>query len=331
MTSRLVGRRPRVEPQELIAALTPPPHFADASFDTYVPDPDFPSQEAAQAAMRAFGKGVGRKGLGALRRSSGGRGVYLDGGFGVGKTHLLASLAREVGQRAAFGTFVEYTHLVGALGFQATRAALQEFSLVCIDEFELDDPGDTVLMARLMRELADAGVALAATSNTVPGSLGQGRFAADDFKREIQALSGVFEVITIDGPDYRGRGALTFPAPATVDRVLEATGGPDGACEDWAALMADLTHVHPSRFGPYVDGIGVLGLRGVAPLSDQAQALRVVALVDRLYDRDVRIVASGHSLGEIFSQDMLRGGYRKKYYRALSRLLSMVAGEPEHR
>lgn len=44
---------------------------------------------------------------------------------------------------------------------------------MCIDEFELDDPGDTVLMSRLMRELADAGVRLVATSNTLPCSLGE--------------------------------------------------------------------------------------------------------------------------------------------------------------
>ncbi|WP_061962210.1 cell division protein ZapE [Demequina flava] len=327
MTARLVGRRPHVAPDLLIANLVPPPHFAHASFDTYVPDPDFSSQSEAVDAVKAFAAGVTRKGLSRLRRSSAGRGIYLDGGFGVGKTHLLAALAHDVGQRAAFGTFVEYTHLVGALGFQATRAALQEFALVCIDEFELDDPGDTVLMARLMRELADAGVALAATSNTVPGSLGQGRFAADDFQREIQAVSSVFDVVTIDGPDYRGRGNAPFPDPARAEDVVAVAKIEDGACEDWAALMEDLTHVHPSRYGAYVDGIATLGLRGVAPLTDQAQALRVVSLVDRLYDRDVRLVASGHSLGDVFTKDMLRGGYRKKYARALSRMHAMVTGE----
>ncbi|WP_062078921.1 cell division protein ZapE [Demequina globuliformis] len=328
MTARLVGRRPHVEPEALIGSLVPPPHFRHASFDSYRPDPDFESQREAVDAARAFAAGVSRKGLARLRRSSAGRGIYLDGGFGVGKTHLLASIARDVGDRAAFGTFVEYTHLVGALGFQRTRQALQDFTVVCIDEFELDDPGDTVMMARLMRELADAGVALAATSNTLPGSLGQGRFAADDFQREIQAVSSVFEVITIDGPDYRGRGNAPFPAPARTDDVVAAGNADGGACEDWAALMEDLTHVHPSRYGAYVEGVSVLGLRGVAPLTDQAQALRLVSLVDRLYDRDVRIVASGHSLGDVFSKEMLRGGYRKKYARALSRLHAMVTGEP---
>ena len=48
-----------------------------------------------------------------------------------------------------------------------------------------------------------------------------------------------------------------------------------------------------------------------------------MSLVDRLYDADVRVVAAGGSLGEIFPQEMLAGGYRKKYFRALSRLASM--------
>jgi cell division protein ZapE len=197
---------------------------------------------------------------------------------------------------------------------------------VCIDEFELDDPGDTVLMARLMRELADAGVALAATSNTLPESLGQGRFAAADFAREIQAVAKVFEVITIDGPDYRHRGDLAFTI-ATVRDVEAVAGRWGGFVEKWDALVADLAQVHPSRLGAYVEGVRWLGLTGVAPLADQSQALRVVSLVDRLYDADVRVVATGGSLGEIFTPEMLAGGYRKKYFRALSRLASMSASE----
>ena len=47
-------------------------------------------------------------------------GYYLDGGFGVGKTHLLTSLWHAVPGPKAYGTFVEYTHLVGALGFNET-------------------------------------------------------------------------------------------------------------------------------------------------------------------------------------------------------------------
>lgn len=310
-----------VEADQLVSQLTVPPHFLDATFATYRPDADFPSQERARHRASDFAGGAsGRK------RPSSGRGLYLDGGFGVGKTHLLAAIASSVGEGAAFGTFVEYTHLVGALGFGNTRSALSKKLVVCIDEFELDDPGDTVLMARLMRELADAGVALAATSNTLPESLGQGRFAAEDFAREIQAVSKVFEVVTIDGPDYRHRGELAF-ASSSMDVVMSVEQRWGGVVESWPDLVADLSHVHPSRLGAYVDGVRWLGLTGVAPLSDQSQALRVVSLVDRLYDADVRIVSSGDSLGNVFSAEMLAGGFRKKYYRALSRLASMNGGD----
>ena len=315
----IVGRRPVIAASELVSQLTVPPHFLDATFATYRPDPGYPSQANARDRVRAFAEGaIGR------RRPSAGRGIYLDGGFGVGKTHLLAALADAVGPTATFGTFVEYTHVVGALGFGPARDALAAFAVVCIDEFELDDPGDTVLMARLMRELADAGVALAATSNTLPDSLGQGRFVADDFRREIQAVARVFDVITIDGPDYRHRGALEFLASSReeAEAVAAHWGGEVAA---WPDLVADLAHVHPSRLGRYVEGVRWLGLTDVEPLADQSQALRVVSLVDRLYDADVRIVAHGTSLGEIFSPEMLAGGYRKKYFRALSRLAAMSA------
>lgn len=320
MTVRLVGRRPHSSADELIASLRPPAHFADCTFETYLPNSDYPSQAQAVATARDFAAATGPR---RFRRKAAGRGLYLDGGFGVGKTHLLASIARAQ-ESSAFATFVEYTHLVGALGFQATRSALQQFRVVCIDEFELDDPGDTVMMARLMRELSDAGVAIAATSNTLPGSLGQGRFAAADFAREIQAISAVFDVVTIDGPDYRHRGEVVDPEPSSMAAVVAACAADDAALEYWDDLIADLAHVHPSRYGAYIEGVRLLGLRGVAPLKDQAQALRLVSFVDRLYEADVRIVASGHSLGSVFTAEMLRGGYRKKYFRALSRLAAMT-------
>ena len=78
-------------------------------------------------------------------------------------------------------------------------------SFLAIDEFELDDPGDTMIMTRLLGELVAGGTRIAATSNTPPNALGEGRFAAADFLREIQALSDRFDIVRIDGLDYRRR------------------------------------------------------------------------------------------------------------------------------
>lgn len=52
-------------------------------------------------------------------------------------------------------------------------------------------------------------------------------------------------------------------------------------------------------------------------------ALRLVVLADRLYDADIPVTVSGGKLDEIFTDEMLAGGYRKKYLRATSRLLAL--------
>ena len=65
------------------------------------------SARAEKKRFRLFGGGSA---------PAGPMGLYLDGGFGVGKTHLLASTWHAAPGPKAYGTFVELTHLVGALG-----------------------------------------------------------------------------------------------------------------------------------------------------------------------------------------------------------------------
>ncbi len=335
----LAARRPTLSTDRLLADLVPPPHFAQVSFDSYRPDPDQPSQAAAVATLRSFSTSMteGRHGkggmLGWLRRGDGTPsvrpGVYLDGGFGVGKTHLLASLWHAVPGPKSFGTFVECTNLVGALGFRETVQVLSANRLVCIDEFELDDPGDTVLMARLLRELVDAGVRLAATSNTLPDALGEGRFAADDFVREIQAVSAHFDLVRIDGDDYRHRGLPVPPRPRSDDDVESYAASTDGAVlDDFDRLTGHLADLHPSRYGALLDGVRAVCWRGVRQVEDQSVALRLVVLADRMYDRDLPLVTSGEPLDTLFTDEMLAGGYRKKYRRALSRLTALARSDP---
>ncbi|WP_405984463.1 cell division protein ZapE [Streptomyces sp. NBC_00872] len=345
----LRAREPRVPADRLVADMVPPPRFDSVRFDTYVPDPGQPSQSQAVAALSTFaaglggahGPGGGGSGPGAgsgsgMRRwfarkpaaPTGPRGVYLDGGYGVGKTHLLASLWHATpapAEEKAFGTFVELTNLVGALGFQQTVETLGGHRLLCIDEFELDDPGDTVLISSLLRRLVDSGVALAATSNTLPGKLGEGRFAAADFLREIQGLAARFRPLRIDGEDYRHRGLPEAPAPYSDDQVTRAAYATEGASlDDFPGLLDHLAKVHPSRYGALTDGVRAVCLTDVTPVPDQSTALRLVVLADRLYDREIPVLASGLPFDRLFSEEMLNGGYRKKYFRAISRLTALA-------
>lgn len=336
----LCEREPHVPAERLVAEMVPPPRFGGVRFDTYIPDPGQPSQTEAVRVLSGFAEGLGggASATGGGRRrwfrrepkqvAQGPRGVYLDGGYGVGKTHLLASLwhaTPAAPEYKAFGTFVELTNLVGALGFQQTVKTLSGHRLLCIDEFELDDPGDTVLVSSLLGRLVEAGVALAATSNTLPGKLGEGRFAAADFLREIQGLSAHFQPLRIDGEDYRHRGLPEAPAPWDDDTVTGvAYRTPGASLDDFPALLSHLSRVHPSRYGALCEDVSAVCLTQVAPVPDQSTALRLVVLADRLYDREVPVVASGRPFDELFSEEMLNGGYRKKYFRAISRLTALA-------
>jgi cell division protein ZapE len=332
----LADRAPEMSGAELAAALVPPRQFAQATLDNYRPDPDYPSQAEAVAQVRAFvaswsGNGGGGGGLFGRRRPKAAAkpGLYLDGGFGVGKTHLLAALWKLAPGRKYFGTFIEYTALVGALGYAPTVKLLTGASLLAIDEFELDDPGDTMMMSRLLGQLVASGTRIAATSNTPPNALGEGRFAAADFLREIQALADRFEIVRIDGLDYRRReiegAAVALDDDAYATRLAEAARRGDVTDDDFDGLLRHLSRVHPSRYVKLVDGLAAIGIRGVRTLTDQSDALRFVAMVDRLYDAQVPVLATGVPLDRVFGDEMLAGGYRKKYLRAISRLIALTS------
>lgn len=325
----LLDRPTEMSGAQMAASLVPPRQFESATLDSYRPDPDFPSQAEAVQKVRAFAdafNGNASRGLFGRRKGPEAKpGIYLDGGFGVGKTHLLAALWQLAPGRKYFGTFIEYTALVGALGYAQAVQLMTGASFVAIDEFELDDPGDTMMMTRLLGELAATGTRIAATSNTPPNALGEGRFAAVDFLREIQALSDRFDIQRIDGLDYRRRD-VEGHAETVEDAELPARldGGGGSTIDDFDALLRHLARVHPSRYIRIVEGIPAIGLRGVHTLTDQADALRFVAFVDRLYDEQVRVFASGTPLDQVFGEEMLAGGYRKKYLRAVSRLIALT-------
>lgn len=318
---------PEVDATRMAASLVPPRQFREARLENYRPDPDHPSQAEAVEAVRAFAADWTAKPGGLFRRGPKPPerpGLYLDGGFGVGKTHLLAALWHLAPGRKYYGTFIEYTALVGALGYADAVRLLSGSSLVAIDEFELDDPGDTMLMSRLLGELVAGGTRIAATSNTPPNALGEGRFAAADFLREIQGLADRFTTIRIGGLDYRRRDAKESPVVVDESQVAALPDERGTSVDDFGALVDHLATVHPARYVGLVDGVRTVGLTGVRPLDGQAAALRFVAFVDRLYDAQARVVASGTPLDRVFGDDMLAGGYRKKYLRATSRLVAMT-------
>jgi cell division protein ZapE len=306
-----------------LAAFAAPPRFAHATFDSYQPDPAYPSQAAAVQRLRAAVSAPDRPAGGWLARwrrpapAATQPSLYLDGGFGVGKTHLLAAAWHAFDGPRAYLSFPDLTYVVGALGMRPALQLFGQARLICLDEFELDDPGNTMLATSFVAGALRRGARLIVTSNTLPAELGQGRFSAAAFQREIGQLAAAFESVPIEGEDYRHR---RFAPDAPLPRLLPAAAAPPAALP-WRALLEQLAALHPVRYGELVEQLGDLRLAEVETIEEQDTALRFVHFVDKLYDRCCPFTLYGScTLAELFPPSYGYGGFKRKFRRCQSRL-----------
>jgi cell division protein ZapE len=204
---------------------------------------------------------------------------------------------------------------------QAALEAFADARLLCIDEFELDDVAQTRMAAMFLRELFDRPtVHVVTTSNTLPSDLGRGRFAAEAFQRDIGEIASAFEVVSIDGEDYRHRRWDELSTSHTSTVQLK-----DAVRLTWPELAEQLERVHPVHYAQIAARLGGLEVRDLDTIGDQAVALRLVHFVDKLYDQEVPLSVSANvPLSELFAASYRHGGYEKKYRRCLSRLHELV-------
>jgi len=319
----------------LVGEFVPPARFAEKSFDSY--SPRHPSQQNALDRLRTEASSLSsraRNGLiAALRRSfSGNRGggLYLDGGFGVGKTHLLAALWNAAPSPKSYLSFDELVYFIGLVGVHEASAAFADRVLIAVDEWELDDPGNLKLALAFLRGAVKSGVRLAVTSNTLPIELGSGRFSQKDFQAEIEELAGVFEVVRLEGEDYRHRRFEAAPgAEYFVDgpmlKLLAKKSGGRAVLVPFDELLRGLADVHPIRYAALADRMGSIYVEGVSRIERLPDALRWVHFIDSLYDSAVPMAASSElTLLELFPDSFVDGPYGKKISRCLSRMEEML-------
>jgi cell division protein ZapE len=320
-------------PGKVLPEFAPPPRFHQTRFETY--RPQHPSQELARQFTETLIEQIRvKEGFRwPWKRLRQGRGLYLDGGFGVGKTHLLASAYHAFPEAAkAYLSFQELVYLIGVLGMAVAKEELGNYALLCIDEFELDDPGNTLIVKTFLAHVFGQGGNVITTSNTPPEAQGRGRFNAADFAREIQSIAQRFEVVPIDGPDYRHRDNL---AGLLDERELEDLIEREESFwpkleAGWSELFAFLESVHPIHYRDLLSRAGILYVRCVDTIPDQNSALRFVHFIDKLYDLNVGLRASGEiPLAELFHPSYRDSAYTKKHFRSLSRLSELL--EEPHR
>ncbi|MFT9387745.1 cell division protein ZapE [Acetobacter sp.] len=147
------------------------------------------------------------------------RGLYIVGRVGRGKTMVMdlfyACAPVRQKERLHFLRFMQDVHqrlfelkrdnpsmtdpippLAKSIAGRAT--------LLCFDEFQVNDIADAMILGRLFEALFACGVVIVATSNTEPSQLFQNRPGADAFKPFIAIIRRELDTIELDSPrDYR--------------------------------------------------------------------------------------------------------------------------------
>jgi cell division protein ZapE len=265
-------------------------------------------------------------------------GVYLHGPVGRGKTWLvdtlLAQLPPLVPRRAvlrvhvydlARGLHREVARRAGIPGAvdKAVDALLDGVRLVFLDELHAHDPGDAMLLTRVVRALPGHGAVLVATSNYPPRGLLPDPRHHHLVLPLVAALETHCEVVAVDGPvDHRRLGhggarpgwssgawlcpgsasqlaSLGLAAPEPGDRVRLMVGGRPL----WAAAAdGHRVHLHFTDLCAGATSTGdlleltdryrTLVLGGVPALSTVPADVRrrFADLVDVAWDRDTRLV-----------------------------------------
>jgi cell division protein ZapE len=184
-----------------------------------------------------------------------------------------------------------------------------------------------MIMSRFLKELAAKGVRFAATSNTPPSALGEGRFAAENFQREIQSVADKFQMVRIDGDDYRHRDSTFEFSPVNLEEVKEFAIKSDARTlvANFEDLLGFLGSIHQSRYAKVAEQFRSIVISDVRIIQDQFEGIRLVSFIDRCYEAGIALSYTGEDLGKLFRDDHVSGAYRKKYLRCLSRLAAMCS------
>ena len=307
------------------------------------------------------------------------KGLYLFGGVGRGKSMLMdmffASAPIEPKRRVHFHAFMLEVHedlarwrkmseadrrrdpdYVKDAGDDPVPPVAEKIArgatLLCFDEFQVEDIADAMILGRLFKELFDRGVIVVATSNRAPDDLYKDGLNRQLFLPFISLLKDKLDVLELDASmDYRlnrlagepvyhiasGAQAKTLLDRAWDQLTDEAPPAPhklnvqgrtfvipraakgvarlsfDELCRE-ARGPADYLALSRAFHAVILDDIPKLGP------AERNEAKRFITLIDELYEHKVKMVCSAAaSPGELYSH----GDGAFSFERTASRLIEM--------
>jgi cell division protein ZapE len=238
------------------------------------------------------------------------------------------------------------------------RKLAEEASVLCFDEFSVTDIADAMILSRLFSALFEAGVTLVATSNVAPENLYRDGLNRGLFLPFLDILSKHVTVMSLDSPtDYRRLKldrlkVYVTPLGPEADRRMDETwqamteGRPEERIEfsvKGHRVAVPRAAGAAARFGFAEICEVALGARDYLALADRFDTIfidhipvmddstrnaakRFILLVDTLYDRGVRLVASAAAAPEALYRGRI-GAESFEFARTASRLTEMQSAK----
>lgn len=180
--------------------------------------------------------------------------LYLWGPVGRGKTLLLQAIKDSYFQNSGAMHYLEFMQLIhtSLSELANTKNPLllvaknisKKYSVIFIDEFQVEDIADAMIMQVILEALHQNGVRMMLSSNTPPSKLYKDGLQRNKFLKTIDFIKSEFMIFNLEGEeDYRLREISLFNTFANnnVEAFLQTTFN-----EPWSA--ENIFHINGREF-----------------------------------------------------------------------------------